>query len=177
MLKSISEPNWYCVHTAPKQESKVAKLLEREVGAEVFAPKIRFRRNRAGRPIWWTEALFPSYVFARFDFFQQHRQIRALPGVSTIVHFGDEPVSLADEILVQLRDTIGEGDTVVVTGVTEPDSEVVIVSGPLRGLRLLVTRVIPARERIAVLLEILGMEREVEVDAKSAVPINPRARL
>lgn len=170
-----SDASWYCVQTSPKQESKVVKLLEREVGAEVYAPKIRFRRDRAGQPIWWTEALFPGYVFARFDYVLRHRQVRALPGVATIVHFGDKPAALGDEILAQLRETVGESDTVVVTGVTEPTSEVLVVSGPLRGLRLLVTRVMPARERIAVLLEMLGIEREVEIDAKSAVPINPRA--
>jgi hypothetical protein len=35
--------------------------------------------------------------------------------------------------------------------------------------------VMPARDRIAVLLEILGAEREVEVDVQSTVPVNPRA--
>ncbi len=166
---------WFCIHTSPKQESKVATLLQREVGALVFAPKIRFRRGRAGRPIWWTEALFPGYVFARFEYLRQHRQIRALPGVSTIVHFGKNPAAVPEQTLAQLRESIGDGDTLVVAGTAAPASEVVVVSGPLRGLQLLVTRVLPARERIAVLLEILGMEREVEVDAKSVVPVNPRA--
>ena len=82
---------------------------------------------------------------------------------------------MSDETLVQLRESIGEDETLTVAGVTVPASEVLIVSGPLRGLQLLVTRVMPARERVAVLLEILGAEREVEVDASSAVPVNPRA--
>ena len=74
-----------------------------------------------------------------------------------------------------MRETIGDGDTLVVAAAVEAASEVRVVTGPLRGLQLLVTRVIPARERIAVLLEILGMEREVEVDVESVVPVNPRA--
>ncbi len=174
-MSSPEELVWYCVHTAPKQESKVVKLLEREVRCEIFAPKIRFRRNRAGRPIWWTEALFPGYVFARFDYFRQHRQVRALPGVATIVQFGKDPASISDQTLAQLRESIGGSDTLVVSGVASETSEVLIVSGPLRGLQLLVTRVMPARERVAVLLDILGSEREIELDARSAVPINPRA--
>ncbi|MGZ5002537.1 MAG: transcription termination/antitermination NusG family protein, partial [Chthoniobacterales bacterium] len=106
MTNATDDPVWYCIHTAPKQESKVVILLQREVGVETFAPKIRFRRGRAGRPIWWTEALFPGYVFARFDHFRQHRQIRARPGVSTIVHFGKKPTSVSEETLAQLRASI-----------------------------------------------------------------------
>lgn len=165
---------WYCLQTAPKREGKVATLLQRECGAEVFAPKIRFRRSRAGNPIWWTEALFPGYVFARFAFFRQHRQVRALPGVCTIVHFGDKPAVLADEVLAALRDSIGGAETLEIASVAEPASEVVIIKGPLRGLQLLVTRVMPAHERVAVLMEFLGAEREVEIDAASAIPAHPR---
>lgn len=168
-------PAWFCLQTSPKQESKVATLLQREVGAEVYAPKIRFRRSRAGRPIWWTEALFPGYVFARFDYFAAHRQIRAIAGVSTIVRYGQEPAPLSDEAMASLREAIGPDDTVEIGGVAEPASEVVIIDGPLRGLQVLVTRVLPARQRVAVLLEFLGQEREVEIDAESVIPANPRA--
>ena len=36
-------------------------VLQRETGLEVFAPRIRFRRMRAGQPLWTTEALFPGF--------------------------------------------------------------------------------------------------------------------
>ena len=42
--------NWYCLHTEPKQENKIALVLQRELELEVFSPRIRFRRMRAGRP-------------------------------------------------------------------------------------------------------------------------------
>lgn len=167
--------SWHCIHTAPKQESKVAMLLQRECGAEVFAPKIRFRRSRAGAPIWWKEALFPGYIFGRFDYFNTHRQVRALKGVAAIVQFGDRAVALGDDVIATLRAAIGDGDTVEISGVAEAASEVVVIEGPLRGLQLLVTRVMPARERVAVLMEFLGAEREVEIGASSVIPANPRS--
>ncbi|MEP6811104.1 MAG: transcription termination/antitermination NusG family protein, partial [Chthoniobacterales bacterium] len=135
----------------------------------------RFRRSRMGAPIWWTEALFPGYVFARFSYFQKHRQVRALTGVSTIVRFGDQPASLADEAMSALREAIGPSGIVEIAGVAEAASEVLIVEGPLRGLQVLVTRVLPARQRVAVLLEFLGATREVEIHASSVIPANPRA--
>lgn len=166
--------NWYCLHTAPKQENKVAQLLKRELGLEIFAPRIRFRRMRAGQPLWATEALFPGYLFARFEYFERRRQINALPGVTSIVHFGDQVVPIDDAVMAELRSLVRDNETVEVTADPQPGSEVVITGGSLRGLRVLVTRVIPARQRIAILLELLGSPREVEIERDRVLPVNPR---
>jgi len=52
----------------------------------------------------------------------------------------------------------------------EIGEEVQVVEGPFRGIRAVVTRVMPARERVTVLLELLGMEREVEVPGNAVLP-------
>src|SRR5438105_9490949 len=105
---------WYCIHTAPRQENKVAHLLKRDLDLEVFAPRIRFRRMRAGQPLWTTEALFPGYLFARFDYFQQRREINALSGVTGIVRFGDQ-VALVDEATIaNLRALVSDRETIQV---------------------------------------------------------------
>ncbi len=39
---------------------------------------------------------------------------------------------------------------------------------------VLVSRVLPARQRIAVLLELLGGQREVEIERDRVLPVNPR---
>jgi transcriptional antiterminator RfaH len=164
---------WFCIHTAPKQENKVAQLLRREIGLEVFAPRIRFRLMRYGRPLWTTEALFPGYLFSRFEYFDHHRQINATPGVATIVHFGGRAIAVADEIVADLRSLVTE-ETLEVTAEPAAGDEVVIASGPMSGLRVLVARVLPGRQRIAVLLELLGTYREVEIEKGRVLPTNPR---
>jgi len=165
---------WFCLHTAPRQENKVALVLQREIGLEVFAPRIRFRRMRAGQPIWTTEALFPGYLFAQFAYFERRRQISALPGVTSVVHFGDQVLPVADVVIAELRSLVRDNETVEVTADPQPGSEVVIMGGSLRGLKVLVTRVLPARQRIAVLLELLGSHREVEIERDRVLPVNPR---
>lgn len=154
--------DWYCLHTAPRQENKVALILERELELEVFAPRIRFRRMRAGVPTWITEALFPGYLFARFDYLLRRRQINALPGVVSVVHFGERVAPVAAEVMAELRALVRDRETIEIEPDPQPGSEVVIAGGSLRGLRVLVTRVMPARQRIAVLLELLGDQREVK---------------
>src|SRR3954471_13394773 len=103
--------NWYCLHTEPRQENKVALLLQRDLGLEVFAPRIRFRRMRAGRPLWATEALFPGYLFARFDYFERRRQINALPGVTRVVQFGDQVIPIGDGMMAELRALVQDNET------------------------------------------------------------------
>ena len=149
-------------------------VLQREIGLEVFAPRIRFRRMRAGQPIWTTDALFPGYLFAQFDYFERRRQIGALPGITSVVHFGDQVLPVADVVIAELRSLVRDNETVEVTADTQPGSEVVIMGGSLRGLKVLVTRVLPARQRIAVLLELLGSHREVEIERDRVLPVNPR---
>ena len=166
--------HWHCLHTAPRQENKVALLLKRDLTIEVFAPRIRFRRMRAGRPLWTTEALFPGYLFARFGYFERRRQINALSGVTGIVHFGDQVARVDDAIIADLRALVSDNETLEVLADPQPGSEVVITGGPLRGLRVLVTRVMPARQRIAILLELLGSEREVEIERDRVIAVNPR---
>lgn len=166
--------NWYCLHTAPRQENKVALVLKRELMLEVFAPRIRFRRMRAGQPMWATEALFPGYLFAQFDYFERRRQINALPGVTSIVHFGEQVLPVGEVVMADLRALVRDNETVEVAADPQPGSEVVITGGSLRGLRVLVTRVLPARQRIAVLLELLGSQREVEIERDRVLPVNPR---
>ena len=166
--------NWYCLHTAPRQENKVALVLKRELMLEVFAPRIRFRRMRAGQPMWATEALFPGYLFAQFDYFERRRQINALPGVTSIVHFGEQVLPVGEVVMADLRALVRDNETVEITADPQPGAEVVITGGSLRGLRVLVTRVLPARQRIAVLLELLGGQREVEIERDRVLPVNPR---
>ncbi len=120
--------NWFCLHTAPRQENKVALVLKRELALDVFAPRIRFRRMRAGQPIWTTEALFPGYLFARFDYFERRRQINALPGVTSVVHFGEQVAPVDDAIIAELRALVHDNETVEVTADPQPGSEVVITA-------------------------------------------------
>ena len=166
--------NWYCLHTAPRQENKVAQLLQRDLALEVFAPRIRFRRLRAGQPMWVTEALFPGYLFARFEYFERRRQINALQGVTGVVHFGEQVSPVDDAVMADLRALVRDNETVEITADPQPGSEVIITGGSMSGLRVLVTRVLPTRQRIAVLLELLGSQREVEIERDRVLPVNPR---
>ena len=85
-----SEPGvaWFCLRSHPKHEHIAARHLQQMEGVEVFNPRIRFSRSTKLGPVNVTEALFPNYLFARFDWKTSLARVHYAPGVSGVVHFG-----------------------------------------------------------------------------------------
>lgn len=161
---------WYCVKTKPKQEGVASRLLRSELGIEVFCPKIRFKRARATGVAWVNEAMFPGYLFARFVYPELYRRIAATSGVARTLSFGGRPCILDERIIEDLRAHVADGETVEIACELKEGEEVKVVEGPFLGVRALVTRVLPARDRVAILLNLLGQEREIEVAASALLP-------
>ena len=164
------ELRWFCVKTKPRNESAARRMLMRDVGIEVFCPMLRFERVRRSGKVKVTEAMFPGYVFAKFNYRAQHRHVAGTHGVSTIVRFGGIPSIVPDDVVAELRASVVDQETIEIPTNIQVGEEVQLVEGPFSGIRALVTQVLPAQERVKVLLEILGMEREVEVETSRVLP-------
>ena len=130
-----------------------------------------------GGAVWVTEALFPNYLFARFDPAPLLRRVRSLNGVRTLVQFGGQLALAPAEVIADLRRFTGEQDLCVVSEEVDVGDRVVITGGSFHGLRAVVTQVIPSRARVKVLLEFLGRATEFELARTSVVPetANPLA--
>jgi transcriptional antiterminator RfaH len=160
---------WFCLRSQPKHEHIAARHVSQLPDVETFLPRIRFRRARRQGPVWVTEALFPNYLFARFNWQTQVRVVRHAPGVSDVVHFGRRWPTVPDELMNELRACFGESSTQVVGEHFAPGDEVKISGGAFHGLMGVVSRVMPARERVAVLLEFLGRQTAVELPAAAVI--------
>jgi len=162
---------WRCLRAKPKCEHLAARqvvaLAPEEI--ETFCPRLRHRKKTARGPVWFVEALFPGYLFTRCDWGQWQRAIMATSGIAGIVHFGDTVPSVPDAVIDELRLAIPDDEPLAVQVPLEEGDEVEIGDGPLRGAVGKITRVMPARERVAVLLEFLGGAREIEVPLLSVL--------
>ena len=158
----FEELAWYCVRSRQKQEHIAAASLRRE-SLEVFNPRIRFRRPTARGPIWFVESMFPGYLFARFSLKNSLDLVRYALGVVNVVHFAHFWPVLPAETINALREIVGEEEVRLVRPGLQPGREIEVVCGAFAGLHGIVTRVMPARDRIAVLLEFLGQQTTVEL--------------
>jgi transcriptional antiterminator RfaH len=155
--------NWFCLRSQPKHEHIAAAHLKKMEGVEVFLPRVRFKRATKQGPAWVTEALFPNYLFARFDWHSSLRQVQAARGVGGVVHFGQRWPIIEASVIAELRQAFGSDDLHTIPAGLHPGDAVEIATGAMQGLRAVVTRVMPSRERVAVLLEFLGRQTTIEV--------------
>lgn len=162
-------PRWFVVRTTPKGEHLAARQLARHEGIEPFAPRLSYWKNTARGRIRWTEALFPGYCLARFAWSEGWRLVNSTAGVTGLVRFDrlQAPPFLDEAEIADLRERCGVSEVVELVEDYRPGDEVEVVAGPMRGLRVLVTRVLPAAQRLGVLMEMLGQAREVQVSLAS----------
>ena len=154
---------WFCLKSQPKHEHIAAAHLRQTSAVEVFLPRIRFKRATRQGTAWVTEALFPGYLFARFDWQASLRVVQHSRGVRGVVHFGERWPAIPEEIIRELQQAVGEAGLRTIPEQFLPGDEVEITEGAMRGLRAVVTRVLPGRERIAVLMEFLGRQTMIEL--------------
>jgi transcriptional antiterminator RfaH len=158
---------WYCLRSQPKHEHIAAAHLRMLEGVTVFCPRIRFRRVTRQRLVWVTEAMFPGYLFARFELAKMHRQVGYTHGVSGIVRFADRYPIIEEAVLAQLRDHTGGSDIKELDYALSLGDSVTIARGAFAGLEAVVTQTLPAKERVRVLMDFLGRKMETEVECLS----------
>ena len=119
--------------------------------------------------ISWQEPT-ASYLFAKFVYSTQHRVVESSYGIRGIVRFGDRLATLQEEIVAALQSKAGSDEVVTIDSSPKIGQPVHIVEGPFQGLEVVVTQLLPAKERIRVLLEFLGRPLEMEVPAGKVLP-------
>jgi len=160
---------WYCARTKPKHEHIAAANVRQNLGLEVFHPRLRIERATQRGVMRVVEPLFLCYVFIRCVLEENFGDIRHTSGISSFVHFGQKIPTVPDLIIEELRDCFEADDPMTVEDRISPADEVIFVDGAFAGMRAFVLRVMPAKKRVQVLLEVLGGPTPVEVERSAVV--------
>jgi len=165
---------WYCTRTHPKHEHIAAANVAKRMGLEVFHPCLRMERVTRRGPVRVVEPLFPCYVFVRCDLSESLDSLRHITGISSIVHFGQQVPLVPDDVIDELRQCFGDEGFVSVEEAVVPGAEVTVAAGAFLGSRGIVFRVLPAKQRVQILLDFLGRTTLTEVDRNSLQVENRR---
>lgn len=160
-----TDPAWYCIHSKPKCEHSAAAVLREMEGVETYCPRIRFQRSTGRGKVWFVEALFPSYFFARFDASLSYRAVKHSQNVIRVIEFGGTPVRISDSVIARLRGEMNECELREIKVGIKVGDNVEVTEGPMRGLSGIVESVHGGEERVRILLEFLGRQSVVEVSA------------
>ena len=162
-MKFSETAAWYVIHSKPKCEHLAAGLMLGLPGVETYCPRIKFQRNTRRGKVWFIEALFPSYFFARFVPANSIRAVKHSQNVIRIVDFGGQMTPVPDSVIQTIRDEMdGQIIKEIHIGVKVGDM-VELTDGPMRGLKGIVNSIRNGDDRVKILMEFLGRESLVEV--------------
>ena len=164
-MSPASQPQWYCVHTKPKCEHLVAGALRQLEKVEPWCPRLRFQRSTPRGKVWFTEALFPSYLFARYDVEISARAVKHAHNVIRVVEFGGMAAPVPEQSIMDLKAEMQGGELREVSFGVRVGDAVEVAEGPMRGLKGIVEGFFSGEDRVRVLLEFLGRETLVQVPA------------
>lgn len=154
---------WYVLRSKPRSEEALWRQVCRR-GFESFFPRLRVTpvnpRAKRSRPY------FPGYMFVRLDIGEVGMSaFEWMPYSLGLVRFGGEPATVQDELIISLMQHINEfnvhrmepalkwkhGDTIWID------------DGPFAGYEGIFDAQIQGRERVRILLQLLG-GRQVRVE-------------
>ena len=166
--RTAMENLWYVAQLKPNGERLAEENLVRQ-GFDVFAPTLRKTTPRKDRFRDELRPLFPGYLFVRSPAQAAcWRAIGGTLGIRKLVSFGEgRPSAVPAGIIEWLREHFSHTDPVA-SDLRKGDL-VRVISGPFCDL-LARVEALPGRERIYVLLDVMGKERRVSITRKSLLP-------
>ena len=87
--QSLEAENWYCFQTLNKKEHVAAGHIRIRANSPVFCPRIRSLKLTKKGKRYFTEALFPGYIFVYISLPKDLRHILSMPGIRKVVSFGE----------------------------------------------------------------------------------------
>ncbi len=154
--------SWYVIQTKTKKELEAKSYLSMK-GVEVFSPTMEIVTARGGKMVSEQRALFPGYLFGRFNLLEDYSLVRWGRGVRKLVGFGAEPLPVADEVIELIRNRAQGGELVKKACSFEPNELVRVRSGPMKDLLGVFERWVSDSERVRVLLNLVGYRPAVEL--------------
>ena len=170
----MSDQPWYVIQSKPRKESQVSAYLKSQ-GLEVFYPTLKVQpvnpRASTIRP------LFPRYLFVQADLDEVGMSaLQWVPGAIGLVEFDGVAAPIHDAVVKAIRRRVQEIREV--GGLTfdglEQGDRVLITDGPLKGYEAIFDLRLSGSERVQVLLEMLGRQMRVTVNANAIERVRRR---
>jgi transcriptional antiterminator RfaH len=165
-MTKVAGPRWYVVQTQVNCEVKAAQNLQRQ-GYDIYLPRYPRRRRHARKVDFAAKPLFPRYMFVAIDMATQRwRAIQSTFGVSRLICNGDDPALVPDGVVSTLKAREDEKGFVRLDAkpAFAPGDRVRVLAGAFMDSAGLFSGMAD-RDRVAILLDMLGRKVRVLLDA------------
>lgn len=165
-----SVARWFACRTRSRAENRVGDLLDRS-GFESYVPRYARVRQWSDRKKSVEFALFPGYMFSRFEPTRLADVLRT-PGLVDVVRVAGRPAPVSEEELNSVRALLRGARRAGIkphpAHFLEPGQSVRVVSGPFSGMRGTLTEK-RGRSHVVVRLRTLRQAVAVEMDRRHLV--------
>jgi len=164
MTLHFQNKNWFLAQVKPNC-TKIADINLKRQGFETFIALKEKTCEFKGKFVNAKRPLFPGYIFIRFDISKGlWRSVNSTYGISQLVSFDRFPAVVPNDVIAQLMLLCDEtAKSLPIEDLTSGD-QVVLTKGPFSNF-LAEVEFIPPNERVWVLMEIMGSQVRVVVEA------------
>jgi transcription antitermination factor NusG len=170
---TVSRYPWFALRVKSNRERVTAMHL-RSRGIEEFSPIFTAESQWSDRKKLIDRSVFPGYVFCRLNP-EDKLPALTIPGVVTLVGFGNGPSAIPEHEIEAVRRAICSGVLVAPWPFLETGQRVLIEKGPLAGVEGILEEI---RKSYRLIVSITLLQRSVaaEIDRSWIRPIGPARR-
>ena len=180
MVETITDFQWFVIHTLSGQEQKAKDSMERRIKLEelsdlikeVLVPTEKVAEVKKGKKSTTMRKLYPGYLLVNMKLLDEKNQlvertwyfVRDTPGVIGFIG-GDRPVPLKRDEVESILAQIQERQEKVAPKVAfEKGESVKVNDGPFQNFTGIVEEVDPDRGKLKISVSIFGRSTPVELE-------------
>jgi transcriptional antiterminator RfaH len=152
---------WYVVQSKPREEERALHYLQ-EKGFHTYLPRMEVLKVRKFKNVKSKQALFPGYLFCRFDKEENLGHVRWTQGVKKLLPESVSPMSVDDEV-VQAIHSLEQEDGVIRQQPLQKNDQVRIARGPMKDVLGVFDHWSSDQGRVRVLLNFINYQAAVEL--------------
>lgn len=165
---------WYAIHTLFNREVIASQAIEKK-GLEIFLPMVSERKpDGVGKWKRVTSPLFPRYLFVNSEP-ENLSVVKHLQGVVYVVREGEYALSVPELVIDEIKSRVSGGFVNLNESPFKDDEDVMINSGFAAGFVGVFKQWMPAKQRVGILLNILGREQIIGFDLNEVSPLTMRS--
>lgn len=161
-IDALAEKSWFAAQVRPGRELSVHDSLVSK-GYEVFSPRYKTRRKWSDRVKEVDVPFFPGYVFCRVGA-TSYAKVVTTYGVIRIVSFCGRPTPIPDSDIESVRKLAECAQMARPWPYSRVGQEVVVKSGPLRGM---VGNVVAVKNKYRIIVSIHLLQRSIAAEIDS----------
>ena len=154
---------WLIATYKTNETNRLEKNLSNQ-NFDYYLPKIVIKKNNS---ILGEEVLFPGYIFINTTL-DKYTLLKYTKGIKKVLKFGKTIPSLTDNEIKTIQSVVKLTKTKPISKKIKLGQEATIAEGPFKGTLVKICS-LPSKNRIEVLLTILGSQRRVSFLKKDLI--------